>query len=108
MTDKKHNTKPKTLRVFSSGEVRATLTQRQTNSGLEYPSLELSKEWTSQVTGRRSTGTAFFLQHLDDIIAVVTQTATWWRETYSTQKANTADDQSGDTSQIDSAGSTNV
>ena len=108
MTDKKHNTKPKTLRVFSSGEVRATLTQRQTNSGLEYPTLELSKEWTSQVTGRRATGSAFFLQHLDDIIVVVKQSAAWWRATYSAQKANAADDQSGDSPQEESAGSTNT
>jgi hypothetical protein len=91
MTDKKPNTRPKILRVFSSGEVRATLTERQTNSGLEYPTLELSKEWTSQVTGRRAAGTAFFLKHLDDIIIVVKQSAAWLREDYASPTTADAD-----------------
>lgn len=91
MTDKKHNTKPKTLRVFSSGEVRGTLTERQTNSGFEYPSLELTREWSSQVTGRRASGSSFFLKHVDDLVTVIQQSAAWLREDYTSSTTADAD-----------------
>ena len=91
MTDKKHSPKPKTLRVFSSGEVRCTLKERQSNSGFVYPDLELTREWSSQVTGRRATGSSFFLKHADDLIRVIQQSAAWLRDGYASSTTADAD-----------------
>jgi hypothetical protein len=91
MPDKKHNTKPKTLHVFSSGEVRCTLKERQSNSGFVYPDFELTRQWSSQVTGRQATGSTFFLKHADDLIKVIQQSAAWLREDYPSSTTADAD-----------------
>jgi hypothetical protein len=82
MTEKKHTTKPKALHVLSSGEVQGTITEKRSNSGFVYKSLELSRNWSNSTTGRRVTGTVFFLTNLEDLMSIIRQAAPLLHETY--------------------------
>ena len=80
MPDKKHAaTKPKPIQVIRSGEVTASISERQSNSGYSYRDITLTREWNSQATGRRAQGATFFEKHEEDLVRVIRQAAAWLR-----------------------------
>jgi len=97
MTDKKSTvTKPKPLHTVRSGEVRAMISETQSNSGYAYRQITLSREWTSQASGRRAHGSTFFEQHEEDLVKAIRQAAAWLREAHAAPTLNAADSQAGD------------
>ena len=93
MTDKANTTaKPKILHTERSGEVTATVTERQTMSGYAYPQIALSREWSGQSSGKRvHTSNCFFAKHAEDVVLVIRRTADWLRETHAALTVSAAD-----------------
>jgi hypothetical protein len=104
MTEKKQTapnqnatTKPKPLHIVRSGEVVISISERQSNSGYSYQDLTLTREWTSQATGKRVHGSPFFFaKHEEDLIKAIRRAAAWLRGSQATPTTEDANEPSED------------
>lgn len=80
MSDKKKtNGKSEPEHVVCSGEVRATITMRQSNSGYCYLDFPLTRQWAARASGKQATGNSFFEKHEEDLVDAVRQACLWIR-----------------------------
>ena len=108
MSEKKQP-KPKVLHTEHVGETTAKVIECFSTSGYAFPVITVSREWTSQASGKRvHTSNCFFERHEEQLVQLIRRSAAWVRENYGKQTATATDDQSGDTPREVPAGSTNL
>jgi hypothetical protein len=81
MTEKKKSTgsgaHPK--HTIRSGEVTASIYQRQSNTGYAYLDFSLSRSWKSASTAKEAHGTSFFVENEEDLMEAIRQATEWIR-----------------------------
>jgi len=78
MTDKKQAaTKNRPVHTIRSGEVTASIFQRQSNAGFVYWDYSLGRTWRSAGSGKESHGTTFFGKHQTDLTRVIEEATDW-------------------------------
>jgi len=80
VTDKKQTTaKNKAVHIIRSGEVIASVFQRQSNAGFVYWDYVLSRTWHSAAGRKESHGSTFVAKHEKDLIEAIRQASEWLR-----------------------------
>jgi len=77
---KKSDAAQEVLHTVQKNQVVATVELRQSNAGFTYKQFTLSRRWQTRSSGKESTGSSFFEQHEDDIVAAVRAACAYIRD----------------------------